>query len=411
MLESSYSIGSAGMGLFLAARLGWNEKADITTEMRIFFSQMFGSSAQVVKEYFQETTHGFGGLSDVIYLQNKLNKEREMQKDAKVASRILQLQAYLHYLLLYYQWNTASEDTRESKWEKAMLYTWQIYHTGLIHSTRIAEMLNWHANLPEAKVKPWNPYLPDAPNLQHVKNLNENDLNAIVGQDVRANPLLEDFAYLPKIKKNNYSLKAGAQEEKQPDEGLLIRIFPETFVRPSHQLKVEFFIKVNIGSTNNSHQNITAEVVDTSSGKTVLTTRFSIDSAWKRVQLKLPADKIYRLIVKNEDWIRLYVPKHQWYGVTTIPTHTVMGKLWFWMPSGTRYLYYSNNSKEQPIFSSPSGQVLKAEKINQDQQMYRLNVPAEYRAKWWAIDETQYQFIQFYRKPDIFFFHPNYEVQ
>jgi hypothetical protein len=80
------------------------------------------------------------------------------------------------------------------------------------------------------------------------------------------------------------------------------------------------------------------------------------------------------------------------------------------MPSETRYFYYSNNSKQQPVFINPAGQFLNAKKINEN-QMYRLDVSLDKRGKWWSIQDTEYQFIQFYRKPDIFFFHPNYEVQ
>jgi hypothetical protein len=172
-------------------------------------------------------------------------------------------------------------------------------------------------------------------------------------------------------------------------------------VQPASDGSVRFYIKVNERSENNSYQKFPVRLIDTISGREVDSRIIEIDKNWKSVSLKAQPGNTYRLVVENKGWIRFVVPDNQWLAFKNIPMYSVMGKLWFYAGSQQTYFYFSNKSKEQPVFFDPKGKKADVEKVN-DLNLYRLNVGAANNG-WWSVDATEYKSLQFHDKLQLFF--------
>ena len=121
------------------------------------------------------------------------------------------------------------------------------------------------------------------------------------------------------------------------------------------------------------------------------------------------AGKVYRFQIQPESWVRLRIPPGQWIGFRTIPTHAVLGKLYFLVQPEWKYLYFSNKGASMPLFQDAAGKTIQPEVVNAN-GLYRLRIPAGSRSSWWSIAGAEYQFLQFYDRPEFFFPHDQFTV-
>ena len=415
MLESSYSIGSAGLGLYFMSRLGWNINEQVKTIQSSFYKNMFGTAAPKVKAFYEKINGNFQGAADLPYLLNLLQQASTASKSDKVKSRIQLLQAYLHYLVVYYQWQAAPAASKGQAWEDVVSYAWRIYPTAMVHTTRLAQLLNTKAP-GVSLVSEWKLQGEPGNKLKSVKVLSENEMKEVFSNDLQQYPLLEDFVYTNKEKNKNILLKPSiasdtksATDIKNSPEMMLLDI-PETYIKASKDGFFTFSLKVNEGSQNNQQQSVVVQCMDTAGYKKVYEQRISIDRNWKQLQIKLPPQKMFRLIVKNTNWIRMQVPVDQWVAFKNIPANAVMGRLWFHVPPDVKYVYFSNGHDKQPVFLNVAGKPLKIETVN-NQRLYRINVDTPATDRWFSINESQYKRLQFYAIPGLFFLHPGFIVQ
>jgi hypothetical protein len=408
MLESSNSIGSNGTGLYFAGRLGWDIKTNIRKEKAEFYKNMFGSVAVSMQEYYEKISYDFNGVVDLPYLMQTLAKAK-IGAAGTTKDRITDLQAYLHFVSLYYKWQLAKPATKEKQSDELLNFGWQIYPSALVHSTRMVELLIHNFPISVAHTKSWNHYEPGPEKLKKIYFLSRNELEALASKDVKENPLLQDFVYKQKNAPGSYILSTVKKKEVIPD-GLMLLDFPETYLQSSALGNVHFFVKVNEGSENNISQAITIECIDVSTGLPVATKQVTIDKRWQEITFKVAGNKTFRISIKNKNWIRFYAPEDQWVGFKNIPTYAVMGQLWFYVPKGEKYIYYSNAQTEQPFFTDVSGKAVIPQKIG-DQNIYRLQNNNTNAVNWWSIQGAEYKTLQFYSKPDFFFSRPNYSFK
>ncbi|MBD0287792.1 MAG: DUF4838 domain-containing protein, partial [Flavisolibacter sp.] len=104
MLESSYGSASAGLGLYLAGRLGWNSNESVEKLSQDFYKDLFGNASVYIANYYKKLAESFSGVADLPYLLEMLQKADDATKDNQVKLRLESLKAYTHYLSLYYQW-------------------------------------------------------------------------------------------------------------------------------------------------------------------------------------------------------------------------------------------------------------------------------------------------------------------
>jgi hypothetical protein len=149
--------------------------------------------------------------------------------------------------------------------------------------------------------------------------------------------------------------------------------------------------------------------VDIETGKVVLNRTEDISYSWKKISIPVPAGKTWKLSIKKEPWILVKFPNDVFIGFGSIPTYAVMGKLWFFVPAGTQYFYYSNSATEQPEFIDPQGKLVNPLKVN-DLNMFQLDTRNK-SGQWWSMKASEYKFLQFFSKPDVFLTNPGFTVQ
>jgi hypothetical protein len=402
-LESSYSIGGNGLGLYLASRLGWDIHTNVEEEKNLFYKNLFVSSP-AMKNFFQKLNSDFNGSPDLPYLLKQLSTANDETK-GNFSERISCWQQYLHYTLLFYSFQNASEKEKEAKWQNLMQYIWRIYFTAMIHTSRLSELLSNRFDMPTSLTTDWNNYSASAKNLQHLSPLSANELQKFIQNDMKAYPLLKDFPYT--TKKIPYKLIAKSQTADAPNDGIMILEFPETYAQPQSDGTIRFWIKTNEGSAENDNQTISVRLIDTARDKIIDTRTMNITKNWDKVVFNKLSAGSYKIEIENKNWIRFYSSPSQWLAFATIPVHAVLGKLYFQIPSSTTSFYYTNASVDQPIFKTNSGAILKTEKIN-DQNLYRVTVSSSDSPQTITIEGSEYKYLHFYSVPGIFFLYSGY---
>jgi hypothetical protein len=399
-LESSYSIGSNGMGLFLAAKLGWNINTNVEREKLLFYKNIFNNHS-AAKEYYTRVSERFYGISDVPYLLNVLERAKKTS-NKKIRERLLLLQGYMHYVLLYYNWKKASVSDKNKAWKELISYCWQIYFTRLVHTTRISELWVNIFPIDEASSKDWNPYNQNAAGIERTVELSLLRLEELVLSDIAKYQLFEDFPYTTSRKR--YDIIRGSNKFSLP-EGAMILDFPKTYMRTDKKGEIHFFLRLN-ESLENVTQSVAVTCLDIGSQSVIQRKDLVINKNWREVVLSMTANKTYEInIINRNQWVRFYAAENQWVAFENIPIYSVLGNLWFFVPTNKKYIYYSNDAADQPSFADSHGKAIVPERMSYG-NIYRLKVTSG--NTWWVINNSEYKSLQFYGEPDLFFLHRSY---
>lgn len=396
-LESSYGAASTGLPIYLLGRWGWNNAENLGLVRESFYQQLFGKAAGYMKAYFEKITHDYSGPADLPYLIDVLDKAAKSTPDKTVQSRIDYFKSYLHYLVLVHRYQQVADEQRMNE---LYTYVYQIYFSGAVHSTRIAQLL--FSKLPaNSNLRTTWKFDQPGGKAAAIKPLTKKQLDALFAQDRKDYPLLPGFPYTQKRSAVRYTLAERMPGQQPTGEGMVILHWPETVVQTAADGTVRFYIKVNERSENNAYQKFPVRLVDTATGREVAAKTIEIDKNWQLVTLRGQAGKAYQLVIVNQNWIRFMVPENQWLAFKMIPKYAVLGKLWFYAGPQDSYVYFSNDTKEQPVFFDPKGKKAEAEKVN-DLNLYRVKVGAA-NDGWWSVDATEYKSLQFHDKLQLFF--------
>lgn len=116
----------ASLPYLLAANKSLISDVDIDITLREFCDNMFASAGKTIYDLMQfwaDSKNMGGGLSNrykvPLYLKALMQAEQEVQHAAPVVKeRLLELKAYLHYMILYYNW-VADQRSHEQKMARA----------------------------------------------------------------------------------------------------------------------------------------------------------------------------------------------------------------------------------------------------------------------------------------------------
>lgn len=401
LLESSYSIGATGPGLYLMSRLGWNIDENMDTILNRYYKEMFGSSWAFMKVYYDKTNHDFRKIADIPFLYQQLDRTSINTDDDLVKGRVDVLRAYVHYLVLFYQYEN-SKSQFSDYWEKLMSYVWQIYPLKAVHSTRIAQLLLIKQNIDKKLIDKWSIYNSSAPGLRSVKWLNKQELNAVVASDKRDYPLLKDFDYNPSGKV--YEFKFNGKEYKSAELTLLK--FPTMIVKMTDQGAFRFSVRANPGSAKNENQDLSIMLLDRETGETVWEGNKKIDKKWTEIEMKGKSGQTYQLYIKSSNWINFTAGARYFYYLEQVPEYSYPGKLWFYIPSRKEFFYFKNPANNYPSIYDPYGHEIKPSKVN-NEGIYQVRVS---KSGWWSIDKTELKILEFFLETPGFFPHPGYSV-
>ena len=395
--ESSYSSANTGLGLYSAARYGWNESENIRTVKEAFLKTMFGDAAPAISLFHEKLQNNFGGAADLPFLIDQLQKATNAVSDRQVRQRLTQLKAYVHYLVLYYQLKAGTANKQQAL-ENLSQYLLEIYPRGVVHSTYLTLLFYQQFENAEKAKKDWHLFEPFGKMVQKTRFLNDKEIEELFLKDARSYPLLKGFPYLSQKSKTDYRINDPKSENLNMKEGLMILGMPQTLVKPSAKGEISFTLKVNEGSENNLTQTISLSLQDTAAKQEIAVQKVGIDKNWRQVNFKVPVGRTYRLTITNPNWIRISVPPTQWFAFENIPTYAVLGKLWFYNEASS-FLYFTNANNDAIVYRDKKGNVLKIENAN-EQGLFRVALQPR---SWYSIEGTQYKTLQFYNKDILFF--------
>ncbi len=188
-LESSYSIGCTGVGLYLFARLGWNVNEDVPHLLKDYYGFCYGKAADAVWQaqatLIDDTLGKFQTLNNAIhFLQNgtaKLKLEPEQQ------ARLTDFKSYTHYLKLLYemQQTEAYGDTLAA--DNLMQYVYATYMRKEIHPTAVNEWANEFTHVNAFIGKHWSTFNASAPGMKYasVVPLTDEEINKLFEEDCK----------------------------------------------------------------------------------------------------------------------------------------------------------------------------------------------------------------------------------
>ncbi len=141
--ESNNSWIPQGLGYYIAANLMWDTKCDVKALEHDFYKKAFGKAAKPMQELYTSLMKAHPLLPT--YLKNWFNKvvaAEKLTKDPDVLNRLNDFKAYLHYLLLYYEFKNAQDgnDARE-KYLALLEFAFRIKSRNIIHSYALARRM------------------------------------------------------------------------------------------------------------------------------------------------------------------------------------------------------------------------------------------------------------------------------
>jgi hypothetical protein len=402
LLESSNGIGTTGVGLYLMSRLGWDISENTDKIIGSFYKNMFGAGGMYVKTYFNKINNNFREIADIPFLYDQLEQAAKKENDQVANSRVNALKSYVHYTLLYYQYKNSKDPVKDGSWERLMKYSWEIYPSKMIHTTRVAQLLLQRPNLDKQLVSKWNLYDTKAPGIKNIKWATEKDVNNLVSYDKRNYALLPDFDYLPSAKYEFITAKNVTGKSE-----MTFLNFPDMVIRMSVSGEFHFLLRSNPTSAKNESQPVTVMLIDKNSGDVVSELKKDLTHEWSDVSLNGDAGKTYGLYLKNANWINFSADNRNFYYLENVPTYSYPGKLWFYVPEGKVFIYFRNTAQTNPVFYNGSGKAVQTEKINSE-GVYKL--PVSGSTGWWSMEKAELKFLDFYLETG-FFPHPKYLVK
>lgn len=185
-LESSYSIGATGMGLYLAARLGWNHDENVETDLEGYYTACFGKAGKQIKEMQEALGEGPGDATERLNKAVQLLHQAQLQAadNKEVRERMATYMVYLHYLHLLYDFEAAAGNQKNTAADALMNFVYSTFFRLAVHNYPISEKLKSSAAAKFIQSN-WDSMKPSAPGMKFskVKQLSTEEIEALFNAD------------------------------------------------------------------------------------------------------------------------------------------------------------------------------------------------------------------------------------
>lgn len=132
--ESCAAWGSAGLGMYVAAQLMWDTKADVDAMLEEFYSDCFGAAAPIMKGYYERWEREKFTRRTLKLAMGDLQRALAAADTADSRKRVAMLAMYLHALKLYGDFADADDaDERVEAIEAGDTFLWRVKDLGLLH--------------------------------------------------------------------------------------------------------------------------------------------------------------------------------------------------------------------------------------------------------------------------------------
>lgn len=337
--ESTASIGSMGIGWYLASKLLWKPDADVKAILDDFYSKSFGSAAPPMKRMLERWAQGFILSGHELGLSYRdISEAYALAKDSSVKKRIDDYAMYLHYLRLWHEYKIAKPGTAEKKksTRELLSYIWRIYDSSMVQTFRMHQLicnrfekadeeLSQDFPLNNAKASVWAEMKPPAG--EEIKTM-------IADGIAKYKPFgFEPVKYSDKL----VPLAATSDTDSGTTESFaMVGNHNFQFWMGKDTPQFEFSLKV--AKRGELEQDGDMLTVTAPGGKTVIHRKIPNDGEWHSVMIPNSGEGRYLMhIFDQKIMFNLKIPSNLPFAVTggfTCPT--MSGKVYFHVPKGLR---------------------------------------------------------------------------
>jgi hypothetical protein len=189
-LESSYSIGATGLGLYVFGRLGWNMHTDIGKMLEQYYSQCYGKAGTAVEETEEVISSDTMDKNCALRcaMQHLQKQTAKLKLDERQKTCLTYFKAYLHYLKLLYDVQREDRQIEPLASDSLMQYTYGIFQTMMVHQFPINEYLKTHGPSTDYIKQHWDGFKPNADGMKFstVVPLTEEQIEKDFEEDCKA---------------------------------------------------------------------------------------------------------------------------------------------------------------------------------------------------------------------------------
>ena len=188
-LESSYSIGATGVGLYLFARLSWDANADEWKILKEYYHRCYGAAYDAVWNAHLKLADDSLERSQTLFkVISQLSKETSgLKLTAFEKAHLTDFKAYTHYLKLLYEMQSKDSKGDTVSVDNLLRYTYSIYFRKEVHPFPINEWPMRFGHTGNFVVKYWSTFNQSAPGMRYagVVQLTDEEINKLFDDDCR----------------------------------------------------------------------------------------------------------------------------------------------------------------------------------------------------------------------------------
>ncbi len=146
--ETNANWGAQSLGLYVAAQMLWNPRADVNTLVDEYFGLLFGDAADTMRAFYQKLEAAPPlRPATLLPLFDDLHAASSQSDAPAVQARLTDLKAYLVYVALFRNFdlvrgrNAERNDEYYAALKPLMTYAWRIRHRDTIHYYALARRL------------------------------------------------------------------------------------------------------------------------------------------------------------------------------------------------------------------------------------------------------------------------------
>lgn len=188
-LESSYSIGATGVGLYLFARLGWDVHADEWQILKDYYHQCYGPAHDVV--WLADLTLADDSLEKSAVLNKVMHQFetglKKLKLEPEQKARITNYKAYLHYLKLLYQMQKTDPQGDTVAVDNLLEYVYSIFMRKEVHPFPVNEWAINFGHTADFVKKNWSTFNISAPGMKYALEvpLTDQEIDKLFEEDCK----------------------------------------------------------------------------------------------------------------------------------------------------------------------------------------------------------------------------------
>ncbi|MHB0935694.1 MAG: DUF4838 domain-containing protein [Armatimonadota bacterium] len=396
--ESTFCGGNMGPNWYLAARLMWEPARDEQAILDDYYASAFGTAKAPIRRMYDRWDGGFMLTdSEVGSCYRDLNEALALAKDPAIRARLVDMGRYVHFLRLWYEFQSAKGEARIAAAKAVNTYLWKVYDSNMVQSFRMAQLL----------VRDMKPHL-DAENTQAEmwkdipQHTDEEILALVADGSAKYHPL--DFTRV-KYTGALQPLQAAAWDaETYVSTHTFASSANFAFAAPPGVTSVMLKIYVGKAAGRSDHVVVTDPL-----GKRVFDQRVEAAGAWTDLVIPTTLPGNYRLEVTDQkNNFILQAPAGLPFvctGPFTCPNLST--RAYFYVPKGLKQVaVYSPSVIPIKIFD-PNGKPVKVERNEAGNALFLIDVPAGQDGKAWSFTTFKsYSSLRLLNAPNYFGYSP-----